>query len=206
METAKGPKATDSPLQNSRLHRKAERGLSMARAMLSERVGRRGPIGPRLPLTITTHACIERFLVETRKIIIMFCCVTALMEMKYIYATYTTFENENIFRRHLNTCQVYVRYVLANIYKIYVKYILNIQLLKKIYFIHFDIYLTYIFFPCGGLSMTSLFSSGVRGPAYCNEFENSREMIFCKLLRVLDRQIFWLARIKERKKKFTRTM
>ena len=29
------------------------------------------------------------------------------------------------------------------------KYILNIQLLEKIYFIDFDIYLTYIFFPCG---------------------------------------------------------
>ena len=31
------------------------------------------------------------------------------------------------------------------IYKIYVKYILNIQLSGKIYFIHFNIYLTYIF-------------------------------------------------------------
>ena len=29
----------------------------------------------------------------------------------------------------------------------YVKYVLNTQLLEKIYFIHFDIYLEYIFFP-----------------------------------------------------------
>ena len=57
-----------------------------------------------------------------------------------IYATYTTFGNENMFWRHLNT------YFGKYIYKIYVKYILNIQLLEKIYFIHSDIYLTiYIF-------------------------------------------------------------
>ena len=43
----------------------------------------------------------------------------------------------------LNICQIYFG---KYIYKIYVKYILNIQLLEKIYFIHFDIYLTYIFF------------------------------------------------------------
>ena len=40
--------------------------------------------------------------------------------------------------------QIYVRYILTNIY---VKYILNIQVLEKIYFIHFDIYFAYIFFP-----------------------------------------------------------
>ena len=31
------------------------------------------------------------------------------------------------------------------IYKIYVKYILNIQRLEKIYFIHFDINISYIY-------------------------------------------------------------
>ena len=39
---------------------------------------------------------------------------------------------------------------------------------------------------------------------YCNEFENSREVIFSKLVRVLDQQIFWLVRIKKRKRRFTR--
>ena len=41
-----------------------------------------------------------------------------------------------------NICQIYLG---KYIYKIYVKYILNIQLMEKIYFIHFDTYLTYIF-------------------------------------------------------------
>ena len=40
---------------------------------------------------------------------------------------------------------------------------------------------------------------------YCNEFENSREVIFFKLVRVLDRQILWLVRMKKRKRRFTRT-
>ena len=44
----------------------------------------------------------------------------------------------------------YVKYILANIsQKIYTKYILIIQLFAKIYFIYFDIYVTYIFFHVG---------------------------------------------------------
>ena len=45
---------------------------------------------------------------------------------------------------------IYVKYILANIsQKIYVKYILIIQLFAKIYFIYFDIYVTYLFFHVG---------------------------------------------------------
>ena len=54
-----------------------------------------------------------------------------------IYATCTTFGNENIFRRYLNICQIYVRYILANIY---IKYMWNIFYalwnLSYIYFFH----------------------------------------------------------------------
>ena len=44
---------------------------------------------------------------------------------------------------------IYVKYILANIsQKIYVKYILIIQLFAKIYFIYFDIGICYIYiFP-----------------------------------------------------------
>ena len=38
------------------------------------------------------------------------------------------------------------------------EYILNIQLLEKIYFIHFDIYLRYIFFPVTGASCHTTFN------------------------------------------------
>ena len=42
---------------------------------------------------------------------------------------------------------IYVKYILANIsQKIYAKYILTTRLFAKIYFIYFDIYVTYIFF------------------------------------------------------------
>ena len=45
---------------------------------------------------------------------------------------------------------IYVKYILANISKkIYAKYILIIQFFAKIYFIYFDIYVTYIFFYVG---------------------------------------------------------
>ena len=45
---------------------------------------------------------------------------------------------------------IYVKYILANIsQKIYAKYILIIQLFAKIYFIYFDIYVTYMFFNMG---------------------------------------------------------
>ena len=45
---------------------------------------------------------------------------------------------------------MYVKYILANIsQKIYAKYILIIQLFAKIYFIYFDIYVTYILFHVG---------------------------------------------------------
>ena len=45
---------------------------------------------------------------------------------------------------------IYVKYILANIsQKIYAEYILNIQIFAKIYFISFDIYVTYIFFHVG---------------------------------------------------------
>ena len=45
---------------------------------------------------------------------------------------------------------IYVKYILANIsQKIYAKYILIIQLFAKIYFVYFDIYVTYIFFHVG---------------------------------------------------------
>ena len=32
---------------------------------------------------------------------------------------------------------------------------------------------------------------------YCNKFESSREVVFSKLVCVLDRQIFWLVRMKK---------
>ena len=68
-------------------------------------------------------------------------------------------ENE-IYMRHIQLFRmkiyfeglgiIYVKYILANIsQKIYAKYILIIQLLKKIYFVYFDIYVTYIFFHTG---------------------------------------------------------
>ena len=45
---------------------------------------------------------------------------------------------------------IYVKYILANVsQKIYEKYILILQLFAKIYFINFDIYVTYIFFHAG---------------------------------------------------------
>ena len=40
---------------------------------------------------------------------------------------------------------------------------------------------------------------------YCNKFENSREAIFSKLVRVLDRHIFRLIRMKKKNRRFTRT-
>ena len=51
--------------------------------------------------------------------------VNAPKSHKNLYATYTTFGHENIFRRHINICQVYVRYILANIY-IYISNIYEI--------------------------------------------------------------------------------
>ena len=70
------------------------------------------------------------------------------MEMKYKYMRHIQLETKIYF----GVIQIYVKYILnkCQIYfgkfinKIYVKYILNTQLLEKIYFIHFDIYLTYI--------------------------------------------------------------
>ena len=77
-----------------------------------------------------------------------------LMRMKYIWVIYNFWKRKYIsvsFKYMSSICQIYGRYILANIYIyiIYVKYILNIQLLEKIYFIHFDIYLTYEFFHVG---------------------------------------------------------
>ena len=51
---------------------------------------------------------------------------------------------------------IYVKYILANISKkTYAKYNVIIQVFEKIYFIYFDIYVTYVFFhvgKCEGLS------------------------------------------------------
>ena len=76
-----------------------------------------------------------------------------------IYATYTTFGDENIFQHHLNICQVYVKYmsdifwqIYIYIYRIYVKYILNIKLLEKIYFLHFIHF--FLFFSVWDMSNT----------------------------------------------------
>ena len=51
----------------------------------------------------------------------------------------------------------------------------------------------------------SITSFRVESTINCNKFENSREVIFSKLVRVLDRQIFWLVRIQKRKRRITRT-
>ena len=76
--------------------------------------------------------------------------------MKYICDIYNFWSRKYIlasFKYMSSIFQIYVRYILVNIYIKYMwNYILNIQLLEKIYFICFDIYLTYIFFPfflCG---------------------------------------------------------
>ena len=72
---------------------------------------------------------------------------------------FTPHENE-IYMRHIQLFGmkiyfeglgiIYVKYILANIsQKIYAKYILIIQLFAKIYFVYFDIYVTYIFFHAG---------------------------------------------------------
>ena len=67
------------------------------------------------------------------------CNLYNFWSQKYILAS---------FKYMSNIFQIYTRYILENIYIKYVwNYNLNTQLLAKIYFIHFDIYLTYIFFP-----------------------------------------------------------
>ena len=66
--------------------------------------------------------------------------------------------------------QIYVRYILANIY---IKYILNIQLLEKIYFIHLDISymdIFFIFFHVSGLAIFILNPRNVEKKLYCFEF------------------------------------
>ena len=81
------------------------------------------------------------------------------MEVKYICDIYNFWKRKYIILasfKYMSSvfkiCRIYFgKYIY--IYKIYVKYILNVQLLKKIYFIHFDIYLTYIFFPFFSMSV-----------------------------------------------------
>ena len=83
------------------------------------------------------------------------------------------------FKYMSSICQIYI-------YKIYVKYILNIQLLVRIYFIRFDIYLTCIFFPCGWYFPD--FSSGTK--YYCsswitrNTFTMQKKKISCMYHRL----------------------
>ena len=64
------------------------------------------------------------------------------------YATYTTFGNENIFRRYLNICQVcviYVRYILANIYVQYMWNIFWIYNFWKKYILYTLTYILHIY-------------------------------------------------------------
>ena len=66
-------------------------------------------------------------------------------------------------KMYFGVIEIYFKYMLnifwqkyfTYIKKIYAKYILIVQLLAKIYFIHFDIYLTYILFPCEVSPVTS---------------------------------------------------
>ena len=67
---------------------------------------------------------------------------------------------------------------MSSIFQIYFRYILNIQLLEKIYFIHFDIFLTYIFFPYFSMWESC---SILRNPQVSYSFTRKCEYAFKKL-------------------------
>ena len=81
-----------------------------------------------------------------------------------------------------NICQLYFG---KYIYKIYVKYILNTQLLAKIYFIHFDIYLHIYFFymwihaKCSSNSVHITVSNILKSVTFIFYYINSENHVFC---------------------------
>ena len=70
------------------------------------------------------------------------------MEVKYVCDIYNFWPRKYISASLKYVSNIFSRIYLTFVKKIYVKYILIIEFLAKIYFISFDRYLTYTFFPC----------------------------------------------------------